>query len=150
MDSNHVTVVYKWTAQPGKLDELTTIYKKVTDAMERNEPDAEAVHLYVSEDDNAVYKIVYQARGVVGGIAPWNFPISTVSGKILPATITGNTVVIKPSPCKRNDIAESRLRRFSRSPVSAERYPCAQTRRSPPPCSPSARRPPSPPAWSTS
>ncbi len=63
----------------------------------------------VSEDDNAVYKIVYQARGVVGGIAPWNFPISTVSGKILPATITGNTVVIKPSPCKRNDITESRI-----------------------------------------
>ena len=27
MNSNHVTVVYKWTAQPGKLDELTAIYK---------------------------------------------------------------------------------------------------------------------------
>ncbi|MGI9605157.1 MAG: putative quinol monooxygenase [Acidimicrobiales bacterium] len=55
MDSNHVTVVYRWTAQPGKLDELTAIYKRVTDAMERNEPGAEAVHLYVSEDDNAVF-----------------------------------------------------------------------------------------------
>ena len=100
----------------------------------------------VSEDDNAVYKIVYQARGVVGGIAPWNFPISTVSGKILPATITGNTVVIKPSPCKRNGITESRIWFSSGSQWS----PCAQTRRWQPPCSPSARRPPSPPAWSTS
>jgi len=55
MDSNHVTVMYKWTAQPGKLDELTAIYKDVTNAMEQNEPGAEAVHIYVSEQENAVY-----------------------------------------------------------------------------------------------
>ncbi len=55
MDSNHVTVVYKWTAQPGKLDELAGIYREVTDAMEQNEPGAEAVHVYVSEVDNALY-----------------------------------------------------------------------------------------------
>ena len=55
MDSKHITVVYRWTAQPGKLDELTTIYKAVTDAMEQNEPGAEAVHVYVSEADNALY-----------------------------------------------------------------------------------------------
>jgi len=55
MDSNHVTVVYKWTAQPGKLDELASIYADVTDAMQANEPGAEAVHIYVSEQDNAVY-----------------------------------------------------------------------------------------------
>jgi len=55
MDSNHVTVVYKWTAQPGKLDELASIYADVTNAMEENEPGAEAVHVYVSEADNALY-----------------------------------------------------------------------------------------------
>ena len=55
MDSNHVTVVYKWTAQPGKLDELTAIYREVTATMEHNEPGAEAVHVYVSESDNALY-----------------------------------------------------------------------------------------------
>jgi quinol monooxygenase YgiN len=55
MDSNHVTVVYKWTAQPGKLDELTSIYADVTTAMEQNEPGAEAVHVYVSEDENTLY-----------------------------------------------------------------------------------------------
>ena len=55
MDSNHITVVYKWTAQPGKLDELAAIYADVTDAMERNEPGAEAVHVYVSQADNALY-----------------------------------------------------------------------------------------------
>ena len=55
MDSNHITVVYKWTAQDGKLDELTSIYKDVTDAMEQNEPGAETVHVYVSQDENAIY-----------------------------------------------------------------------------------------------
>lgn len=55
MDRNHVTVVYRWTAQPEKLDELTKIYRSVTDAMEQNEPGAEAVHVYVSEQENALY-----------------------------------------------------------------------------------------------
>lgn len=55
MDSKHVTVVYKWTAQPGKLDELTSIYQDVTAAMEQNEPGAETVHVYVSEAENALY-----------------------------------------------------------------------------------------------
>ena len=55
MDTNHVTVVYKWTAHPGKLDELTAIYQGVTDAMERDEPGAEAVHVYVSAAENALY-----------------------------------------------------------------------------------------------
>ena len=55
MDSNHVTVVYRWTAQPGKLEELASIYAAVTNAMEQNEPGAEAVHVYVSEQDNALY-----------------------------------------------------------------------------------------------
>ena len=55
MNSNHITVVYKWTAQPEKLDELTSIYAEVTDAMKQNEPGAEAVHIYVSEQENALY-----------------------------------------------------------------------------------------------
>ena len=55
MDSNHITVIYKWTAQPDKLGELTSIYEAVTDAMEKNEPGAEAVHIYVSEQENALY-----------------------------------------------------------------------------------------------
>ena len=55
MTNQHITVVYKWTANPGKLDELTSIYSEVTDEMERNEPDAEAVHCYVSEEEGALY-----------------------------------------------------------------------------------------------
>lgn len=55
MDGNHITVIYKWTANPEKLDELTSIYADVTEAMKQNEPGAEAVHIYVSQEENALY-----------------------------------------------------------------------------------------------
>ncbi len=55
MDNQHITVVYKWTAHPGKLEELTSIYAEVTKAMEQNEPGAEAVHCYASQEENALY-----------------------------------------------------------------------------------------------
>ena len=55
MNNEHITVIYKWTANPGKLADLTAIYADVTQAMEQNEPGAEAVHCYVSEKENALY-----------------------------------------------------------------------------------------------
>ena len=55
MDTNAITVIYKWTANSGQLDALTEIYKGVTDAMQANEPGALAVHVYVSEQENALY-----------------------------------------------------------------------------------------------
>jgi len=36
--------------------------------------------------------------GVVGGIAPWNYPILMAIWKLGPAIATGNTVVLKPAP----------------------------------------------------
>jgi acyl-CoA reductase-like NAD-dependent aldehyde dehydrogenase len=36
--------------------------------------------------------------GVVGGIVPWNFPVLLAIWKIAPALMTGNCIIIKPSP----------------------------------------------------
>ncbi|MEQ8743702.1 aldehyde dehydrogenase family protein [Parasphingorhabdus sp.] len=36
--------------------------------------------------------------GVVGAITPWNFPLLLAIWKIAPALVTGNTMVLKPSP----------------------------------------------------
>ncbi|CAN5298181.1 aldehyde dehydrogenase family protein [soil metagenome] len=36
--------------------------------------------------------------GVIGAITPWNFPLLLAVWKIAPALVTGNTVVLKPSP----------------------------------------------------
>jgi len=36
--------------------------------------------------------------GVVGALAPWNFPVTLAMLKAAPALVAGNTVVLKPSP----------------------------------------------------
>src|SRR5919112_2206174 len=35
--------------------------------------------------------------GVVGSIAPWNYPLQVAAWKILPAIAAGNPIVLKPS-----------------------------------------------------
>lgn len=79
MTSNSITVVYKWTAKPGQFDALTTIYKSVTDAMKANEPGALAVHVYGSEEDNALYvRDEFADAGAVG------FHLSETAGPHFP------------------------------------------------------------------
>lgn len=41
--------------------------------------------------------IVSEPYGVVGAIAPWNFPVSIASWKVGPALAAGNAIVLKPS-----------------------------------------------------
>ena len=50
------------------------------------------------EDDEKVMLTRYTPLGVVGAICPWNFPIILSVGKIVPALLTGNTIIVKPSP----------------------------------------------------
>lgn len=50
------------------------------------------------EDDDKVMTTRYTPLGVVGAICPWNFPIVLALGKIIPALLTGNTIIVKPSP----------------------------------------------------
>ena len=38
----------------------------------------------------------HHPRGVIGIIAPWNYPLSLVAGDAIPALMAGNAVVIKP------------------------------------------------------
>jgi acyl-CoA reductase-like NAD-dependent aldehyde dehydrogenase len=52
----------------------------------------------VEEDENHRVEIQKVALGVIGLITPWNFPALLAMWKICPATLAGNTVVLKPSP----------------------------------------------------
>ena len=40
----------------------------------------------------------YSPLGVIGAIAPWNFPILLAVWKIAPALMAGNVMIVKPSP----------------------------------------------------
>ncbi len=50
-----------------------------------------------SELPNKFAMSVRQSVGVCGMITPWNFPMAIPSWKMMPALISGNTVVIKPA-----------------------------------------------------
>ncbi|KAL9116171.1 MAG: hypothetical protein Q9227_000541 [Pyrenula ochraceoflavens] len=52
----------------------------------------------VFEDDTKVITTRYVPLGVVAAICPWNFPITLSLGKIIPALLTGNCIIVKPSP----------------------------------------------------
>jgi lactaldehyde dehydrogenase / glycolaldehyde dehydrogenase len=42
-------------------------------------------------------RLLWLPRGVIVAITPWNFPAATVTRKIAPALVGGNTMVLKPS-----------------------------------------------------
>lgn len=50
------------------------------------------------EHENGRTIITFDPIGVVSAITPWNYPISLSTIKIAPALLTGNTMVVKPSP----------------------------------------------------
>ncbi|SOC19569.1 acyl-CoA reductase-like NAD-dependent aldehyde dehydrogenase [Ureibacillus xyleni] len=52
----------------------------------------------VKEHENGKTIITFDPIGVVSAITPWNYPISLSTIKIAPALLTGNTMVLKPSP----------------------------------------------------
>lgn len=54
MKSNQITVFYKWTAKPGKLNELKAMYKEVYKAMQDNEPDSLKMECYFADEENAI------------------------------------------------------------------------------------------------
>ncbi len=52
----------------------------------------------VMEDEQSLISIEKVPLGVVTAIIPWNVPLAIAMSKIAPILVTGNTVVIKPSP----------------------------------------------------
>ncbi|KAK4987349.1 hypothetical protein LTR50_004684 [Elasticomyces elasticus] len=51
-----------------------------------------------TEDDEKVLITRFTPLGVIGAICPWNFPLVLSTGKIAPALVTGNVIIVKPSP----------------------------------------------------
>jgi len=50
------------------------------------------------DDARGRVELRYHPLGVVGAIAPWNFPVALAMHKVAQALYTGNTLVLKPSP----------------------------------------------------
>jgi acyl-CoA reductase-like NAD-dependent aldehyde dehydrogenase len=52
----------------------------------------------LQEDDTGKYVEHRTPLGVVAAITPWNYPLSQIGIKVVPAMLAGNTVVAKPAP----------------------------------------------------
>lgn len=61
-------------------------------------PDMEIKERVAWENDETRAIEQYVPLGVTAGIVPWNFPVLLMTWKIIPALLTGNTIIIKPSP----------------------------------------------------
>ena len=48
-------------------------------------------------DDAPNDRIIYEPIGVCGLITPWNWPMNQITLKVIPALLTGNTMVLKPT-----------------------------------------------------
>lgn len=51
----------------------------------------------IQDDDTVRIEVHRKPLGVVGSITPWNYPLLIAVWHVIPALLTGNTVVIKPS-----------------------------------------------------
>ncbi|WP_018412162.1 aldehyde dehydrogenase family protein [Methyloversatilis thermotolerans] len=52
----------------------------------------------IEDTDQHVVEVAHTPLGVVGAITPWNFPVLLGLWKVAPCLVTGNTMVLKPSP----------------------------------------------------
>jgi acyl-CoA reductase-like NAD-dependent aldehyde dehydrogenase len=52
----------------------------------------------IEDDDEHTVTVVRTPLGVVGAIAPWNYPVLNLLWKSAPCLMAGNTIVFKPSP----------------------------------------------------
>lgn len=52
----------------------------------------------VQDDETRLMRSRRVPVGVVGGIVPWNFPVMMAIQKIVPAMLSGCTIILKPSP----------------------------------------------------
>jgi len=50
------------------------------------------------EDGDKIIVVRYTPLGVAVGLVPWNYPILLAAGKMAAAVVTGNAIIIKPSP----------------------------------------------------
>ncbi|MFN8943575.1 MAG: proline dehydrogenase family protein [Pseudobdellovibrionaceae bacterium] len=53
--------------------------------------------LKVGNAPGEITEYIYKPRGVSVVIAPWNFPLAILTGQVVSALVTGNTVVMKPA-----------------------------------------------------
>lgn len=71
--------------------------KSIDEAVADVDEAIDFVNFYIDEQINLSKKKNVEAKGVVGVIAPWNFPLAIPCGMTVAALVAGNSVILKPA-----------------------------------------------------
>lgn len=85
-----------------KREELTAIImfeagKTVDEAIADVDEAVDFVNFYIKEQVKIDQNSGHEARGVIGVIAPWNFPLAIPCGMTVAALVAGNSAILKPA-----------------------------------------------------
>ncbi len=86
------------TQEQGKPLEAATLEIHWSEAFCRYFASQQVLPEVLEEDDTKRIEIHHKPLGVVGAIIPWNLPFLIIIYKLAPALLTGNSIIIKPSP----------------------------------------------------
>ena len=82
MENQEITVVYQWTAKPGKSEDLLNIYRAVEKQMQETEPGALNVQCYFDEGSRTlIVSDLFADAGALG------FHLGTTAGAHFPSLL---------------------------------------------------------------
>ncbi|OIW30388.1 aldehyde dehydrogenase-like protein [Coniochaeta ligniaria NRRL 30616] len=98
VEANHADIAKLLTMEQGKPISLSN--KEVTMSIHwlRTFATMQIPEEVLEDDEERTIYSTHPPVGVVGAIVPWNWPVLLGLGKVGPALMTGNTVIVKPSP----------------------------------------------------
>ena len=95
----HEPILREWLIkESGKPATTAAMETSMAVALLRGFASMKLEHEVVEDSDDRRAYVRYVPLGVGVGIVPWNWPLVLAVGKIGPALLTGNTLIIKPSP----------------------------------------------------
>ncbi|KAH8885285.1 aldehyde dehydrogenase-like protein [Thozetella sp. PMI_491] len=98
LEENRAEIEILQTTEQGKPLSLSTVEVGMTLDWLRAFATMELRDQVIEDTDEKTIYTTYLPLGVVGAIVPWNWPILLGAGKIGPALMTGNAIIVKPSP----------------------------------------------------
>jgi acyl-CoA reductase-like NAD-dependent aldehyde dehydrogenase len=83
-------VYWEAFAEVAFYDMAVNLYQPMAEALDAGE--------LLVDDESGRIRLTRRPVGVVAAFTAWNWPFALSAGKVVPALIAGNTVVLKPSP----------------------------------------------------
>ncbi|KAJ3539971.1 hypothetical protein NM208_g5265 [Fusarium decemcellulare] len=98
IEANHDELERLQTMEQGKPLSLAKQEMEMTITWLRTFATMEVKDELIDDNEERTITSTFPPLGVVGAIVPWNWPMLLGMGKVGPALMTGNVIIMKPSP----------------------------------------------------